>query len=77
MLKEHHLNENEKFAWLAPIPSVLIFGGTWSLLFHFIFDMATVGAILGVGHLLMFITGFSAIEIRMDIENLQSKVTHK
>ena len=75
MLKEHDIYD--KYAWLAPIPSILAFGGIWIAAFHFIFNMAEVGAIIGVGHCLLFSLAICVVNIRLDIKDLKGQLLKK
>jgi hypothetical protein len=72
MLKEHDIYD--KYAWLAQIPSILVFGGIWIAAFHFIFNMAEVGAIIGVGHCLLFSLAICVVNIRLDIKDLKEQL---
>lgn len=75
MLKEHKCLFNDKYAWLAAIPMILVYGGLWSSLFHSLLDMASVGAVLGIGHLLMTGLAHGFAEVRLDIKDLQEKIS--
>jgi UPF0716 family protein affecting phage T7 exclusion len=75
MLKEHEIYD--KYAWLAPIPSILAYGGIWIAVFHFIFNMAEVGAIIGVGHCLLLSIATSVVNIRLDIKDLKGQLLKK
>ncbi|MFT7158151.1 MAG: hypothetical protein ACI8Q1_003178 [Parvicella sp.] len=69
MLKTHKFED--KYVWLALIPSILVFGGLWTLPFHYLLDMAAVGAIFGVGHVLMLGLAHGFAEVRLGINDLQ------
>jgi hypothetical protein len=74
-LKEHETNNAASIYGL--IPTMLIFAGIWTAPFHFIFNMAEVGAIIGIGHMLVFFLTCCAEDIRLDIKDLQEQLFKK
>lgn len=72
MLKDH--KTDIKYIGLMTIPAVLAWGGIWAAAFHYLLDMAEIGAIFGVCHFLVLVLSMGFNDIRLDIKDLQEQI---